>query len=417
MEDSESSLSIFPAVLSLPKASSPEDPFEADPFAKVPPEDWNSWHWQLAHRLRSVADLKGVIRLTPEEERGFALARDRFRVEVTPFFARLMDPLDPRCPIRRQVIPLPQEALVTPEERVDPCGEDKDSPAPGLVHRYPDRVLLLVTVHCATYCRYCTRSRVVGHMEENVSLPELEPAFRYIERHKKIRDVLLSGGDPLTLGTPRLEAILKRLRSIRHVEFLRIGTRVPIFLPQRIQPELLEMLRRYHPLWMSLHFNHAKEISLECARACEALADAGIPLGAQTVLLRGINDRPSVMKKLCHELLKIRVRPYYLYQCDPVVGTSHLRTSVETGLRIIESLRGHTTGYAVPTYVIDAPGGGGKIPLHPNYVVSRTRGRIVLRNYEGKLFEYVEPSASRRSNGTSPEPGAENGAGGNGKGP
>jgi lysine 2,3-aminomutase len=275
---------------------------------------------------------------------------------------------------------------------VDPCGEDKDSPVPGLVHRYPDRVLLLVTDQCAVYCRYCTRRRLVGSHEKPITQGNFEEALKYLRSHRKVRDVLVSGGDPLLLENERIEEILSRLRAIPHIELLRIGTRAPVTLPQRITPGLVRMLKKYHPLMISFHFSHPKEITEAVKRACCDLADGGIPLGSQTVLLKGVNDKPYIMKKLVQELLKIRVRPYYIYQCDLATGTEHFRTSVATGIQIMEKLRGHTTGYAVPTYVIDAPGGGGKIPVEPVYVLSKGNGKMVLRNYEGKVFEYPEPN-------------------------
>ena len=311
---------------------------------------------------------------------------------VTPYFASLMDPMNANCPIRRQAIPRIEECHVSKNDMVDPCGEDKDSPVPGLVHRYPDRVLLLVTDQCAVYCRYCTRRRLVGANERSITQGNFEEVLKYLKSHRKVRDVLLSGGDPLLLENERLEEMLSRLRAIPHIELLRIGTRVPVTLPQRITTGLVRMLKKYHPLMMSIHFTHPKEITDAVRRACGELADAGIPLGSQTVLLKGINDKPYIMKKLVQELLKIRVRPYYIYQCDLAMGTEHFRTSVATGIQIIEKLRGHTTGYAVPTYVVDAPGGGGKIPVAPDYVVSRGEGEGGLKNYEGKVFEYPEPN-------------------------
>ena len=359
-------------------------------WGDVPRSLWNDWRWQLANRIRSASDLRRVLSLTEEEEAGIAVAASRFRVEITPYFACLMDPVDGACPIRRQVVPVGAEAFTTPSERLDPLAEAAHTPVPGLIHRYPDRVLLFPTLHCAAYCRFCTRSRIVGHLEETVPFGQLERAFEYIHAHGEIRDVLISGGDPLTIGDTRLEYVIARVRAIRHVELVRLGTRVPVFLPQRVTPSLTDMLKRYHPLFISLHVNHPKEITSDLAVACERLADAGIPLGAQTVLLKDVNDDPATMKRLVHELLKIRVRPYYLYQCDPVVGTSHMRTKVAAGIRIIEELRGHTTGYAVPTFVIDAPGGGGKIPVGPEYLISSGGGRILLRNYRGEIFEYIE---------------------------
>lgn len=361
-------------------------------WEKATDAQWQDWRWQLAHRLGTLDDLRAVLRLTPDEEAGIRLATQRFRMHITPYFARLMDPDDAHCPLRRQVIPVATEAVTSRFDFVDPCGEEADSPVPGLVHRYPDRVLLLPTVHCAAYCRFCTRSRIVGHAEEMLPFSHLQPALAYIQAHTHIRDVLISGGDPLTIGDHKLTLLLDQLKAIPHVEIVRIGTRVPVFLPQRITDELVAMLNQYHPLWMSIHINHPKEITPDMAAACLKLADAGIPLGGQTVLLKGINDDLHVMKQLMHELLKIRVRPYYLYQCDPVVGTSHLRTPLTTGLRIMEHLRGHTTGYAVPTFVIDAPGGGGKIPIAPDYTVSRQDDRVILRNFRGDVYEYYEPN-------------------------
>jgi lysine 2,3-aminomutase len=290
------------------------------------------------------------------------------------------------------VIPRIEETLDDPLEMTDPCGEDSHMPVPGLVHRYPDRVLFLVTDRCASYCRYCTRSRVVSGVGEQELHTEFEAAYRYLEKHTEVRDVLLSGGDPLLFSDGKLEGILKRLRAIPHIEFIRIGTRVPIFLPQRITPELCRMLQQFHPLFMSVHTNHPRELTAEVRAGLERLANHGIPLGNQSVLLRGVNDDPAVMKSLMHKLLMCRVRPYYLYQCDLIKGSSHLRTSVKTGLEIIESLRGHTTGYAVPQFVIDAPGGGGKVPVNPDYVLQQAPHRTLIRNYEQRTFEYPEPS-------------------------
>ncbi len=357
----------------------------------------SDWRWQIRHRITSFDVLKRLIELTPEEKEGFRKAKGRLAMAITPYFFSLIDRKDPNCPIRKQAIPRIEELTVSPEERIDPCGEDSNSPVNGLVHRYPDRALLIITDSCAMYCRYCTRNRMVGDEKPPMSSEQFEKVCDYIRSNRNIRDVLISGGDPLMITTRRLEYYIKRIRSIPHVEIIRIGTRVPVTLPMRIDEELIKMLRKYHPLFMSIHFSHPKEITEEVKRACNMLADAGIPLGSQTVLLRGINDNVETMKKLFHELLKIRVRPYYLYQCDPALGTSHFRTSISTGIKIIEGLRGHTTGYAVPTFVIDAPGGGGKIPVGPDYVVKRTDRAVVLRNYEGKLFEYIEPPAGKET--------------------
>jgi lysine 2,3-aminomutase len=362
------------------------------PWREVSEKEWNDWRWQLRHRITTFEQMKEIIDLTPEEIEGIKQSRGRLALAVTPYFASQMDPINPNCPIRRQAIPRIEECHLSKNDMVDPCGEDKDSPVPGLVHRYPDRVLLLVTDQCAVYCRYCTRRRLVGSNERSITQGNFEEVLKYLKSHRKVRDVLLSGGDPLLLENERLEEILSRLRALPHIELLRIGTRAPVTLPQRITGGLVRMLKRYHPLMISIHFTHPKEITDAVKRACNELADGGIPLGSQTVLLKGINDKPYIMKKLVQELLKIRVRPYYIYQCDLAMGTEHFRTSLATGIQIIEKLRGHTTGYAVPTYVVDAPGGGGKIPVEPDYVMSRGKGKIVLRNYEGKVFEYPEPN-------------------------
>jgi lysine 2,3-aminomutase len=356
----------------------------------VTEREWNDWRWQLRHRITTIEQMEEIIHLIPEESEGIKHSKGRLAMAVTPYFASLMDPTNATCPIRKQAIPRVEECHLSKNDMVDPCGEDKDSPVPGLIHRYPDRVLLLVTDQCAVYCRYCTRRRLVGANERSITQGNFEEALKYLKSHRKVRDVLLSGGDPLLLENERLEELLSRLRAVPHIELLRIGTRAPVTLPQRITTGLVRMLKKYHPLMISIHFTHPKEITDAVKRACGELADAGIPLGSQTVLLKGINDKPHIMKKLVQELLKIRVRPYYIYQCDLATGTEHFRTSVATGIQIIEKLRGHTTGYAVPTYVVDAPGGGGKIPLAPVSLISRAKGKVVLKNYEGALFEYPE---------------------------
>lgn len=368
----------------------------------VPREAWEDFRWQMQHRITDVEGLKQVIRLRKSELAAVTKRDGRFIMAIPPYWASLMDPEDPECPIRRQAIPLTDEYVTSPNDLVDPLAEDSHMPVPGLVHRYPDRVLLLATEICAMYCRHCTRSRVVGTEAGFTKPARLEQAYEYLRANKKIRDVLISGGDPLTLSDKRLDEILTNLRAIPHIEFIRIGTRTPVTLPYRVTENLIAVLRKHKPVWMSLHFNHPKEITPEVERACDLLADAGVPLGCQTVLLKGINDRASTMKKLVHGLLRIRVRPYYIYQCDPVRGTAHLRTTVSAGLRIIEKLRGYTTGYAVPQYVIDAPGGGGKIPINPNYVVSYSNGVWTLRNYEGKLFTYREEGAGEPEPSTEP---------------
>lgn len=357
----------------------------------VPDKEWNDWRWQLKNRITSVEQLERLLpTLTPEELAGARLANHKLALGITPYFFNLIDPADENCPIRRQVVPRIEETNTASWEMSDPCGEDEHSPVPGLVHRYPDRVLFLVTDRCAAYCRYCTRSRLVSNASGYDFHPEFDRQIAYISEHPEIRDVLLSGGDPLLLSDDKLEQLLSRLRAIPHVEFLRIGTRIPIFLPQRITPELCAMLKKYHPLFISVHSNHPRELTTEVREALGRLADAGVPLGNQSVLLKHVNDDAEIMKAHVQKLLMCRVRPYYIYQCDLISGSAHLRTSVHQGIEIMEKLRGHTTGYAVPTFVIDAPGGGGKVPVNPEYVLCRNAGRVLIRNYEGKIFEYPE---------------------------
>ncbi|MFC1703655.1 KamA family radical SAM protein [Candidatus Omnitrophota bacterium] len=362
-----------------------------DAWKDVGLEDWEDWHWQVKNRLRNKDVISKIIKLSQEEEEGIKKSNGRLPMAFTPYWSSLMDPEDPACPIRRQAIPVKDEFVTSDCEMTDPCGEDKDSPAPGLVHRYPDRVLFLATEQCAMYCRHCTRRRMVGEKKHPTAPSKFDAAYEYIKSNRKVRDVLISGGDPLMLEDDKLEEIIKNIRSIGHVEFLRIGTRVPVTLPQRVTEELVKMLKKYAPIWISLHFNHPKEITKRCKLACSMLADSGFPLGSQTVLLKGVNDKPHVMRKLMHELLQIRVRPYYIYQCDPAKGTGHFRTPIASGMQIIEKLRGHTSGYAVPTYVVDAPGGGGKIPVTPDYVVSHEKGTYTLRNFRGEEYSYIEP--------------------------
>ncbi len=360
-------------------------------WADVSETDWNDWRWQLKNRITTVEQLQRLMpTLTPEEYAGTKLANHKLAMAITPYFFNLIDPADETCPIRLQVVPRVEETHVAAWEMSDPCGEDSHSPVPGLVHRYPDRVLFLVTDRCAAYCRYCTRSRLVSNATGYDFHPEFDRQIEYIRNHPEIRDVLLSGGDPLLFSDDKLESLLTQLRAIPHLEFLRIGTRIPIFLPQRITPKLCEMLKKFHPLFISVHSNHPRELTTEVRDALGRLADAGIPLGNQTVLLRNVNDDAEVMKAQMQKLLMCRVKPYYIYQCDLIAGSAHLRSSVRKGLEIMENLRGHTTGYGVPQYVIDAPGGGGKVPVNPDYVLSRNADRIVIRNYEGKIFEYPE---------------------------
>lgn len=326
----------------------------------IPQSDWGDWTWQLKNRITTVAQLEQFMTLTADEKVGCAFANQKLALAITPYFFNLIDRYDPHCPIRKQVIPRSGEMVVSEEERLDSLGEDGHSPVPGLVHRYPDRVLFLVTDRCAAYCRYCTRSRLVSNAQDYNFHPEYEQGLRYIEAHPEVRDVLLSGGDPLLLSDKKLEHLLSRLRAIKHVEFIRIGSRIPVFLPQRITPELCEIFKKYGPIWMSIHLNHPKEATAELKAACERLSFAGVPLGNQSVLLAGVNDDAEVMQALVHRLLRMRVRPYYIYQMDLITGGAHFKVDVREGVEIIRSLRGHTTGYAVPQYVIDAPGGAAK---------------------------------------------------------
>ena len=359
-------------------------------FADVPDEKWNDWRWQLSNRLNSVEDFEQVLRLTDSERKALS-SPGLFRVDVTPYFVSLIDPDDPNDPLRRQVIPTAGEVDAFTGMMEDSLAEDRHSPLPGLVHRYPDRVLMLVTTQCATYCRYCTRARIVGDPNQTFSRSEWDAQIEYLKKTPQVRDVLLSGGDPLTLAPKLLEELLTRLREIPHIEIIRIGSRVPVFMPMRVTDDLTDMLQRFHPLWMNIHVNHPNEISRELEVAADKLTRAGIPLGNQSVLLAGINDCVHLQRDLVQKLVRIRVRPYYLYQCDLVAGAGHFRTPVAKGIEIIEGLRGHTSGFAVPTFVVDAPGGGGKIPVMPNYHISSSDHKIILRNYEGYITTYEEP--------------------------
>jgi lysine 2,3-aminomutase len=359
-------------------------------YKDVPDEKWNDWRWQLSNRLNSADDIQKVITLT-ESERKALQSSGLFRVDVTPYFISLIDPNDPDDPVRKQVIPRAEEFETFTAMMEDSLAEDRHSPVPGLVHRYPDRVLMLVTTQCASYCRYCTRSRIVGDPGQTFNRHEFEMQIEYIKNTPQIRDVLLSGGDPLVLAPKILEELLGRLREIPHVEIIRIGSRVPVFLPQRVTAELCDMLGRFHPLWMNIHVNHPNEISAELEAATDRLTRAGIQLGNQTVLLAGVNDCVHIQRELVQKLVRIRVRPYYLYQCDLVEGAGHFRTPVAKGIEILEGLRGHTSGYAVPQFIVDAPGGGGKIPVGPNYQISMSDHKIILRNYEGYITTYEEP--------------------------
>jgi lysine 2,3-aminomutase len=381
----------------------------ADYYADIPDEKWNNWRWQLSNRINTPEEFEKVFPLTDSEREALSAAH-LFRVDITPYYASLINPDDSNDPIRKQVVPTAGEMVPFTAMMEDSLAEDRHSPVPGLVHRYPDRVLMLVTTQCASYCRYCTRSRIVGDPTETFSREEFEMQLEYLKRTPQVRDVLLSGGDPLVLAPKVLEEILSRLREIPHIEILRIGSRVPVFLPMRITEELTNTLQQFHPMWMNIHVNHSNEISTELADACDRLTRAGIPLGNQSVLLAGVNDNVHIQRQLVHDLVRIRVRPYYLYQCDLVEGAGHFRTPVSKGVEIMEGLRGHTTGFAVPTYCIDAPGGGGKIPVMPNYMISMSDHKIVLRNFEGFITTYEEPvdynpSKAAQTTLKRPEPG------------
>ena len=360
-------------------------------FPLAAEEEWNDWHWQLKNRVETLDDLRRYVTLTPTEEAGVAETLKTLRMAITPYYLTLIDFDDPYDPVRRQAIPLELEIHWADADQLDPLHEDADSPVPGLTHRYPDRVLFLVTDQCSMYCRHCTRRRFAGHTDAPLNRQQIDGCIDYIRQHPEVRDVLLSGGDALLIRDELLEYIIASLRAIEHVEIIRIGSRVPVVMPQRITPELVAMLKQYHPIWLNTHFNHPSEITAESKAACARLADAGIPLGNQSVLLRGVNDCIHVMRRLVHELVMMRVRPYYIYQCDLSQGLEHFRTTVSKGIEIIEGLRGHTSGYCVPTFVVDAPGGGGKIPVMPDYVISRNEKRIILRNYEGVITAYEQP--------------------------
>lgn len=358
-------------------------------FNEVSDEDWNNWRWQFKNRINNLEDLKQYIPLTKEEDDPKILKE--LRMAITPYYLSLIDPHDPYDPIRKQAIPTIHELHISSSDLVDPLHEDVDSPVPGLTHRYPDRVLFLVTENCSMYCRHCTRKRFAGHHDKAPPQDQIDKCIEYIQETPDIRDVLLSGGDALLISDKVLEEILVKLKEIPHVEIIRLGSRTPVVMPQRITPELCEMIKKYHPIWFNTHFNHSNEITEDSKRACEMLADAGIPLGNQSVLLKGVNDCIHIMKKLVQDLVKIRIRPYYIYQCDLSVGLEHFRTRVAQGIEIIEGLRGHTSGLCVPTFVVDAPGGGGKIPVMPDYTISQGNRRVVLRNFEGVITTYEEP--------------------------
>lgn len=361
-------------------------------FKDVDDKDWNNWKWQVANRITNATELKKYIHLTPEEEKTVNDVLGRFRMAITPYYLALIDPKNPNCPIRKQAIPLVNELILGKNDLLDPLNEDHDSPVPGLTHRYPDRVLLLLTDMCSMYCRHCTRRRFAGQLDADLKMSNFELAVEYIKSHQEISDVVLSGGDSFLVSDDKIEYILKKLREIDHVQVIRFGTRTPVVMPQRITKELVHILSKYHPIWVNTHYNHPDEITSESKKAIDLLANAGIPIGNQSVLLKGVNDCVYTMRDLVKKLIAIRVRPYYIYQCDLSTGIEHFRTPVSKGIEIIEGLRGHISGLAIPTFVVDAPGGGGKIPVMPNYVISQAPGKVVLRNFEGVITTYSEPT-------------------------
>ena len=365
-------------------------------FPNVTDEQWNDWKWQVKNRIETLEDLNKYINLTAEEQEGVRKSLETLRMAITPYYLSLIDPNDPNDPVRRQAIPTAAETHISPADLTDPLHEDEDSPVPGLTHRYPDRVLFLITDMCSMYCRHCTRRRFAGQNDCESPSERIQKCIDYIAKTPTVRDVLLSGGDALMVSDKMLESIIQRLRAIPHVEIIRLGSRTPVVCPQRITDDLVNMLKKYHPIWLNTHFNHPNEMTPEASEALAKLANAGIPLGNQSVLLRGVNDCVHVMKRLVHLLVKNRVRPYYIYQCDLSMGLEHFRTPVSKGIEIIENLRGHTSGYAVPTFVVDAPGGGGKTPVMPNYVISQSPNKVILRNFEGVITTYTEPEEYRQ---------------------
>ncbi|MGJ8652074.1 MAG: KamA family radical SAM protein [Opitutaceae bacterium] len=365
-------------------------------WADVSAEDWGNWKWQLKNRITKLEHLEQYLTLSADERAGCIFAKDKLALAITPYFFNLIDPNDPNDPVRRQVVPRAGEMNVAPEEMLDPVGEENTKPVDGIVHRYPDRVLFLVTDRCAAYCRYCTRSRLVSNAQDYNFHPEFDSGLEYIRNHPEIRDVLLSGGDPLLLSDKKLDYLLGELRKIPHLEFIRIGSRIPVFLPQRITPELCEIFKKHGPIWISIHVNHPNECSHELRAACERLSFAGVPIGNQSVLLKHVNDDANTMKSLIHRLLMMRVRPYYLYQCDLITGSAHLRADPRKGIEIMRALRGHTTGYSIPQFVIDAPGGGGKIPINPEYVKEVTDEAIIMQNFQGEEYRYPLVNSSEQ---------------------
>lgn len=365
----------------------------------VTDSQWEDWKWQVNNRITTLEDLEKILPLTEDEKEGVRQCLKSLRMAITPYYASLINPDDRDDPLRKQSVPTIKEIAISSADMKDPLNEDIYSPVKGIIHRYPDRVLFLVTDKCSMYCRHCTRRRFSGQTDNSLPMDEVEGAIKYISSTPSVRDVLISGGDPLLMDDDRLEYIIKSVREIPHVEIIRIGTRVPVVLPQRVTPELTGMLRKYHPLWINTHFNHPDEVTDRAKKACAMIVDAGIPLGNQTVLLRGVNDCVNIQRELLHRLVMARVRPYYIYQCDLSQGIEHFRTKVSKGIEIIEGLRGHTSGICIPTFVIDAPGGAGKIPVMPQYLISQSPYRVVLRNYEGVITTYTEPQYTEKECG------------------
>ena len=366
-------------------------------FGHIPDSLWNDWRWHFRNRITTVEQSARYIPLTAEEQTRLKLVTIKYPLAITPYYLSLIDPADPNDPIRMQAVPAFEEIALAGTGSEDPLEEKRDSVVPGLVHRYPDRVLMVLTDICPMLCRHCTRKREWRHGSWVRTLAQVEAMLDYIRRHKEVRDVVISGGDPLTLSTHHLENVISQLRSIEHVEIIRIGSRFPVVLPQRIDDELCSMLSKYGPIWFNTHFNHYHEITPEAAAACDRLVRSGVPVNNQSVLLRGINDSVEVQTRLCQGLLKIKVRPYYLFQCDEVEGTEHLRTPLETGLKIIEGMRGYTSGLAVPTFVIDLPQGGGKVPVQPNYILSQNGDKILVRNYRGHIYHCHNPRVKTKA--------------------
>lgn len=366
-------------------------PVGKGPFGHVPDEDWYDWTWQMQNRITDIQELGRYIRLSQAEIEGAEAGRDVFKIGVTPYYVALMDPDNPDCPVRMQATPRPDEMVEHPSDMEDPLAEDRDMPVKGLTHRYPDRVLLYMTQDCAMFCRHCTRKRKVADPHTAADEAQIQAGIDYIRRTPAVRDVIVSGGDALAVSDDRLEWILAAIRAIPHVEIIRIATRTPVTMPMRITDDLLAMLKKYHPIYLNTHFNHPNECTAEAFTACRMIAEAGIPIGNQMVLLKGINDNAATVMKLNHTLLMMRAKPYYIYQCDPTFGNYHFRTTISKGLEIIGALRGWTSGLAVPYYVIDAPGGGGKVPILPEYVKSWENGVLVVRNFRGDEYTYIEP--------------------------